>query len=189
MKCHLKLCIDITLHYRPLNQLTVIPAHPDHTRPVNQLTVIPSHPDHTHRPHTTCQSTDCHSCAHRPHIDTAYHTTCVNQLICTAKYSTAPYLRASDCCLHCHVPHHMGALSNTTIDLSVPGRSCPRLLPPPATRDVPTADPSKDGRRCAASQTAIDGGHIVSLEHTMTDPSRCISAISLICSLLIVPSQ
>jgi len=55
-----------------------------------------------------------------------------------------------------------GALSDTAIRPSV----CPSLgyrhAGWPATRDVRTADLSANGRRSAASRTAIGGGHIVS---------------------------
>jgi len=71
-------------------------------------------------------------------------------------------------------PRRRGTLSDAAIRpsdrLSVPWRSCPRRAAALGYRHagclqlshVWIADPSADGRRSAASRTAIGGGHIVS---------------------------
>ena len=65
-----------------------------------------------------------------------------------------------------HPPWRGGALSDTAIRPSVCPPVCPSLgyrhagclqLAGQATRDVRTADPSADGRRSAASRTAVGG--------------------------------
>ena len=50
----------------------------------------------------------------------------------------------------------------------------------PTCRDVRTADPSADGRRSAASRTAIGGGHIVS------PPPRAIPCFSVVLNDFII---
>ena len=65
-----------------------------------------------------------------------------------------------------------------SVCLSVPWRSCPRLQRPPATRDVRTADPSADGRRSAASRTAISGEGAYRLAALGAITVRCRVSVS-----------